>query len=89
MLDERLEGRDFIAGDYSVADMACYPWIVPHVRNGQNLDEFRNLQRWFRAIGERPAVQRAYQIAREINTKPTVNEDSRSVLFGQSRRPAR
>ena len=89
VLDERLEGHDFIAGDYSVADMACYPWIVPHERHGQNLDEFRNLQRWFRAIGERPAVQRAYQIAREINTKPMVNEDSRSVLFGQGRRPAR
>lgn len=89
VLDERLEGRDFIAGDYSIADMACYPWIVPHERHGQNLDEFRNLQRWFRAIGERPAVQRAYQIAREINTKPMVNEDSRSVLFGQGRRPAR
>ena len=89
VLDERLERRDFIAVDYSIADMACYPWIVPHERHGQNLDEFRNLQRWFRAIEQRPAVQRAYQIAKEINTKPTVNEDSKSVLFGQGRRPAR
>jgi GST-like protein len=89
VLDERLEGRDFITGDYSIADMACYPWIVPHERHGQNLGEFRNLQRWFRAIEQRPAVQRAYEIAKQINTKPTVNEESKSVLFGQGRRPAR
>jgi GST-like protein len=89
VLDERLEAREFIAGNYSIADMACYPWIVPHERHGQNLDEFRNLQRWFRTIGQRPAVQRAYEIAKRINTKPTVNEESKSVLFGQGRRSAR
>ena len=86
VLDEQLEGRDFIAGDYSIADMACYPWIVPHERHGQNLDEFSNLKRWFLAIGQRPAVQRAYALAKEINIKPTVNEDSKSLLFGQGRR---
>jgi GST-like protein len=88
-LDERLDGRAFIAGDYSIADMACYPWIVPHERHGQSLDEFPNLKRWFRAIGQRPAVQRAYEVAKKINTKPTVTEESKSVLFGQGRRSAR
>ena len=86
VLDERLAGREFIAGDYSIADMASYPWIVPHERHGQNLDDFTNLKRWFLAIGQRPAVQRAYEIAKEINTAPTVNEQSKSVLFGQGRR---
>jgi len=88
VFDERLAGRDFIAGEYSIADIACYPWIVPHERHGQHLDEFPNLKRWFRAIGQRPAVQRAYLIANKINTKPTVTEESKSVLFGQGRRPA-
>ena len=86
VLDERLDGREFVAGDYSIADMACYPWIVPHERHGQKLDEFPNLRRWLFAIAERPAVQRAYAIAKTINTKPTVNEESKSLLFGQGRR---
>jgi GSH-dependent disulfide-bond oxidoreductase len=88
VLDERLAGREFIAGDYSIADMASYPWIVPHERHGQNLDDFPNLKRWFMAIGQRPAVRRAYEVANKINTKPTVTEESRSVLFGQGRRPS-
>ena len=86
VLDERLDGRDFIAGDYSIADMASYPWVVPHERHGQKLDEFPHLKRWFRAMGERPAVQHAYEIAKTINTKPTVNDESKSLLFGQGRR---
>jgi GSH-dependent disulfide-bond oxidoreductase len=86
VLDEQLNGREFIAGEYSIADMASYPWIVPHERHGQKLDEFPNLKRWFLSIGRRPAVQRAYDIAKKINTKPTVSEESKSVLFGQGRR---
>jgi len=86
VLDERLENREFIAGGYSIADMACYPWIVPHERHGQKLDEFPDLKRWFLAIGRRPAVQRAYDLAKTINTKPTVTEESKSLLFGQGRR---
>ena len=88
MLDERLEGREFIAGDYSIADMACYPWIVPHERHKQKLDEFPNLKRWFASIEQRSAVKRAYALAQTINTKPTVNQDSKSILFGQGRRKA-
>ena len=86
VLDGRLNGRDFIGGDYSIADMVSYPWIVPHERHGQNLDDFPNLKRWFMTIGQRPAVQRAYEVAKQINIKPTVNEDSKSILFGQGRR---
>jgi len=86
VLDERLEDREFIVGDYSIADIACYPWIVPHERHKQNLGEFANLKRWFAAIQQRPAVQRAYELAKTINTKPTVNEESKALLFGQGRR---
>ena len=85
VLDRRLADREFIAGDYTIADMACYPWIVPHERQQQDLDDFPNLKRWFHAIGERPATQRAYARAKEINEQPSVSdEESRRVLFGQS-----
>jgi GSH-dependent disulfide-bond oxidoreductase len=88
VLDEQLEDREFIAGDYSIAEMACYPWIVPHERHKQKLHEFQNLKRWFTVIEQRPSVQRAYALAQMINTKPTVNQESKSILFGQGRRGA-
>lgn len=83
VLNKRLADREFIAGDYSIADMASYPWIVPHERQGQNLDDFPNLKRWFAAIRERPATQRAYALAKQINPAPVVNEDAKRILFGQ------
>ncbi|NYZ15749.1 thiol:disulfide oxidoreductase [Azospirillum sp. RWY-5-1] len=85
VLNKRLEGRAFINGDdYSIADMACYPWIVPHERQQQNLDDFPNLKRWFTAIAERPATVRAYEKGKAVNTQPTVNEESKKILFGQT-----
>lgn len=85
VLDRRLADREFITGDYTIADMACYPWIVPHERQQQNLDDFPNLKRWFEAIAARPATQRAYARAKEINEQPSVSdEESRRILFGQS-----
>ncbi|MCU0837998.1 MAG: glutathione binding-like protein [Rhodospirillales bacterium] len=83
VLDRRLAGREFIAGDYSIADMASYPWIVPHRRQGLRLEDFPNVARWFAAIRARPAVQRAYARADEINRVPTVTERSAAILFGQ------
>jgi GST-like protein len=85
VLDRRLADRAFVAGDaYTIADMAAYPWIVPHERQGQKLADFPHLARWFAAIGARPATQRAYARAAEINVAPTVDADSKSVLFGQT-----
>ena len=84
VLDKRLADREFVAGDYSIADMACYPWIVSHARQNQNLDEFPNVRRWFEAIQARPAVQRAYELGKSVNTRPTVDEESRRFLFGQN-----
>jgi GST-like protein len=61
VLDRRLQGRDFIAGDaLSIADIACYPWIVPHAAHGQDLAAFPDLSRWFHAIARRPATRRVY-----------------------------
>jgi GST-like protein len=77
------DGRPFISGDYSIADMACYPWIVPHQRQRQDLTHFPHLAAWFARIHDRPATARAYALAQEINAAPVVDEASRSVLFGQ------
>ena len=62
MLDRRLAEREFLAGEYSVADIATFPWLRPHERQGQTLSDFPNLERWFRAIERRPAVERGVQV---------------------------
>jgi GST-like protein len=84
VLDKRLADREFIAGAYSIADMASYPWIVPYERQGQKLEDFPNLKRWFEAIKSRPATERAYARAKEFQTMPPNSEEARKVLFGQS-----
>jgi len=84
VLNKHLADREYIANEYTIADMACYPWIVPHERQGQDLNEFPHLKRWFEAIAARPATLRAYDKAKTINTSPTINsEEARKVLFGQ------
>lgn len=83
VLDKQLRGREFIVGEYSIADMACYPWIVLYERQQQDLNNFPNLKRWFYRIKERDAVVRAYEKGKTINTKPTVDEESKKFLFGQ------
>ena len=60
VLDKQLATSGYIAGDYSIADMACYPWVVNHEWQNQNLDDFPNVKRWFEAIRARPAVKVAY-----------------------------
>ncbi len=85
VLNKRLADRAFVAGDYSIADMAAYPWIVPHEAQGQKLDDFLHLKRWFEAIKTRPATQRAYAVATAINTTPILSdEESRKILFSQT-----
>ena len=84
VLNRRLADREFIAGEYSIADMAAYPWIVPHERQGQRLEDFPHLKRWFETIKARPAVQRVYEQAARINSAPTIDEESRKILFGQT-----
>ena len=82
VLDERLAHRPFIAGNYSIADIAAYPWIHRLEREASHLDGFRNLTRWHDVISERPAVKRAYRRSDAINTVPTFTKESRKVLLG-------
>ncbi len=86
VLNKQLEGKAYIAGEYSIADMASYPWIVPYERQQQKLEDFPNLQAWFARMAARPAVQRAYAKAKDVNATPTVSPESKAILFGQTAR---
>ena len=86
VLDKRLANRDFIAGDYSIADMASYPWVFKHPYLQLRIEDFPHLERWFKTIEQRPAVARAYEIGASINTTPTVTEESKKILLGQNHR---
>jgi GST-like protein len=83
VMNKRLADREFIAGDYSIADMACYPWIVPHKRHKQDIEAFPHLKRWFDDIAERPAVLKAYEGAAPSYSKPMTDAE-RKILFGQT-----
>jgi GSH-dependent disulfide-bond oxidoreductase len=85
VLDRRLEDRAFVAGDdYTIADMACYPWIVPWKRQEQDLDNFKNLRRWFDAVRARPGTQRAYAKGEPYSHRPAVTKEGKKILFGQT-----
>ena len=85
VLDKQLQDHDAIVDDYSIADIACYPWVQPE-RQSQNIDDFPNLKRWKEAIAARPATKRAYEIAKTVNVAPSVNDEAaRKILFGQDR----
>ena len=84
VLDTRLADRPYLAGSYSIADMASYPWIIRLEREQPRLARFPNLRRWVEAIGQRPAVIRAYQAGQSFNTTPTVTEESKALLLGQA-----
>jgi GSH-dependent disulfide-bond oxidoreductase len=84
VLNKRLENREFVAGDYSIADIASYPWIVAHDIQSQNLENFPNLKRWFETIKARPATVRAYEKAEAFKNQALDIEKSRAVLFNQS-----
>ena len=85
VLDRRLAGRDFVAGDYSIADMACYPWILPEPQ-GQEIDDFPNVKRWQVAVRERPATVTAYAKGAAINPTPAaaMTDEAKKQLFGQT-----
>ena len=83
VLDRRLAGREFVADAFSIADIACYPWIVPHRAHGQNLADFPHLQRWFHAMQARPATQRTYANVEDTYANANLSEEARRNLFGK------
>ena len=84
MLDKQLADNEYIAGDYSIADMASYPWILKYPVLQQQLDDYPNLKRWYQQVVTRPATIRAYATGTAINTIPTITEESKKILLGQS-----
>ena len=85
VLERRLTGREFIVGDaYTIADIPAYPWIVPWKRQQQDLGSFPNLRRWFTAVRNRPATQRAYAKGEPYANRPTVTEEGKKILFDQT-----
>ena len=92
VLDRQLAGRAFIGGAYSIADMAAYPWVVPYERQGQKLEDFPNVKRWFEAIHARPATVRAYAAGTPW-TQPQpaggMTDAEKKVLFGQTAQTTR
>jgi GST-like protein len=71
VLDDRLDGRDFLAGDYSIADIATWPWIARFEWQGIDLNEYPNAKRWYLEILKRPAVQKGYQVPKDVGPIPT------------------
>lgn len=86
VLDKRLDDHDYVAGnEYSIADMAIWPWIKPYANQGQDIEDFPNVKRWFETIAARGAVMRAYARAEEVNPSNGVemDDEARRYLFGQ------
>jgi GST-like protein len=83
VLDRQLDGRQFVAGDFSIADIAIYPWIVPHEAHGQSLGDFPHLKRWFEAIAARPATVRTYEGVDSSYVRRYISDEERQILFGQ------
>ena len=86
VLERRLEGREYILGEYSIADMASFPWVLIAKPLGQALDEFPNVARWREAIKQRPAVQRGIDLGKELRRRAPPSEEERQILFNQTAR---
>jgi GST-like protein len=88
VLNRRLADREYLAGTYSIADMACYPWVRPYKNQGQDISEFPNVEAWFKRIHDRPATERAVKVgeAERANTNLATDKAAQAVLFGQKAR---
>ncbi|WP_331373751.1 glutathione S-transferase N-terminal domain-containing protein [Sinorhizobium chiapasense] len=89
VMNNRLADRPFLAGDYSIADMACIGWVIPHENQGQDLNDFPYLKRWFEAVLARPAVQRAIEVGKEERARQkslAEDQEAQKILFGQRAR---
>lgn len=84
VMDVRLRNRDYLAGEYSIADMACFPWLVPYRRFGFDLDRFANLRRWFDTLKQREAVQCGVNLGKGWWRNTEVSDEARELMFGQN-----
>jgi GSH-dependent disulfide-bond oxidoreductase len=84
VLERRLDGRDYILGEYSIADMISFPWVLIAKPLGQALDDFPNVARWREAVKSRPAVQRGVDLGKELRRSAPPTETERAILFNQT-----
>jgi GST-like protein len=84
VMDVRLRDREFLAGDYSIADVASFPWVAPYRRLGNDLDKFPNLRRWFDLLKQRPAVQAGMNVGKTWRRDESKNEKARALMFNQT-----
>ena len=84
VMNKRLADRDYLAGAYSIADMAAWPWVVPWKNQGQVIEEFPHLHRWFEAVKARPAVEKGFAVGSELRNTAPMDEEAKKVLFGQT-----
>jgi GST-like protein len=87
-MNTRLADRPYLAGDYSIADMACYPWVRPYKNQGQDIAEFPHLDAWFKRIQARPAVAKAVRVGEDLRRQYDLAQDkeAQKILFGQRAR---
>jgi GST-like protein len=83
VIEHRLRDRPFVAGDYSIADMAAFPWVVPYERQGQKLEDFPHLKRWFETMHARPAVIKGLDLGKDRRVQ-TMSNEAKKILFGQT-----
>ena len=84
VMDRRLAASEYLAGEYSIADIACFPWLRRPERQGQSHDDYPNLKRWFDAIAARPAVQRGVEVLAEHQRMGAISAEARENLFGNT-----
>lgn len=83
VMEVRLRDREFLAGDYSIADIASFPWVLPYRRLGNDLDRFGNVRRWFDNLKERPGVRRGIDLGRGWKRTEATSDQAHSIMFGQ------
>ncbi len=86
VLEKRLEGREYICDEYSIADVACWPWIVLHELQGQDLNDTPNLERWYERMKARPALRRGFDVGKDLRMSAGMDDDAKKILFGQTAR---
>jgi GSH-dependent disulfide-bond oxidoreductase len=86
VLDKRLADREFIAGDYSIADIACFPWVSLHEVQDQSFEEFKNVGRWFKTLEARPAVAKGRAVGRDLWHQDAPDDEAKKHIFNQRAR---
>ena len=84
VMDEQLSTRDYLAGEYSIADIAAFPWVRPYKRLGNDIANFPNLERWYQSLKARDAVRRGIDLGKDWERTEATDEEAKALLFNQN-----